>query len=70
MLNMGTVNRRTTAPKMQMDATLWRCNQCNSFVSIHSPLKVDDACCPACGDTSMEFCGAFASVLGIQFADA
>jgi rubrerythrin len=70
MLHMGIKSRRTNAQQMQMDATLWRCNHCNSLVSIHSSLKVDYAFCPACGDTSMEFCGAFASLLGIQFADA
>lgn len=70
MQPMGIMSRRATANQMQMDATLWRCNQCNSFVSIHSALKVDDAFCPACADASMEFCGTFASVLGIQFADA
>ena len=69
MLNTVPMNRRTTSPQKQMDATLWHCDQCNSFVSIHSALKVDDAFCPACGETSMEFCGSFASVLGIQFAE-
>ncbi len=38
MLNMGPMNRRTTARQKQMDATLWHCDQCNSFVSIHSAL--------------------------------
>ena len=41
MLNMTPMNRRTTAPQKQMDATLWHCDQCNSFVSIHSALKVE-----------------------------
>jgi uncharacterized paraquat-inducible protein A len=70
MLNMRIMNRQTTAPHMQMDATLWRCGQCNSFISIHSAQFVDQALCPTCGNVPLEFCGSFGSILGIQFADA
>jgi uncharacterized paraquat-inducible protein A len=70
MLNMGIMNRQSAAPKMQMDATLWRCDQCNSFISIHSAQFVNEAFCPTCGDAPLEFCGSFGSILGIQFADA
>jgi hypothetical protein len=70
MLNMAIMNQRTTAPQMQVDATLWRCDQCNSFVSIHSAQYVDQAFCPTCGNVPLEFCGSFASILGIDFADA
>ena len=70
MLNTRLMNRRTTLPQMQMDATLWRCDQCNSFVSIHSAQLVDEALCPACGDELLEFCGTVGSILGVQFADA
>ena len=69
MLKMAEMSRRPTPPQKQMDATLWHCDRCNSFVSIHSTLKVNDAFCPACGEAAMEFCGSFASVLGIQFAE-
>lgn len=70
MLNMGNMSQRTTSRHTDMDATLWRCDQCNSFISIHSAQVVDEAFCPSCRDVPLEFCGAFGSVLGIQFADA
>jgi len=68
-MNMTLMNGQPKAPQEEMYATLWRCEQCNSFVSIHSALKVNDAFCPTCGEPSMEFCGSVASVLGIRFAE-
>ena len=31
---------------------------------------VEQALCRACGTTSLEFCGSFQSIVGLQFADA
>jgi len=52
-------------------ATLWRCDRCNSFVTIHSGLLIrTEVLCPACGEALLEFCGRFTTVPGLSFADA
>lgn len=51
-------------------ASLWHCEACNSFVSIHSARPVEQAMCPVCRNAPLEFCGRFESVLGLHFADA
>jgi uncharacterized paraquat-inducible protein A len=68
MLNIGMRNDRTTVP--QLHATLWRCDQCSSLISIHSMQIVDEAFCPVCGDAPLDPCGTFDSILGLPFADA
>ena len=68
MLNVGNTNDRAIAS--QLRATLWRCDRCNSYVSIHSTHIVDEAFCPVCGDVPLELCGTFDSILGLQFTDA
>ena len=68
MLNMEIKN--SCAPVPQQHATLWRCDQCNSFVSIHSVFVLDEALCPACGFVQLELCGTFDNTLGLAFADA
>jgi uncharacterized paraquat-inducible protein A len=68
MLNVGAMSDRATVP--QLRATLWRCERCNSFISIHSVQILDEAWCPACGNLPLELCGTFNSILGLQFADA
>jgi len=68
MLNVGNTNDHATASHLR--ATLWRCDRCNSYVSIHSRHIVDEAFCPVCGDVPLELCGTFDSILGLQFADA
>lgn len=67
MLDMTSSSSGAKYPALQ--ATLWRCGRCDSFVSIHSPRIVTEVLCPACG-ISMEFCGSFQSILGLQVADA
>jgi rubrerythrin len=60
-------DRRLSA---SLQATLWRCRTCNSFISIHSAEPVSEPFCPVCGDVPVEFCGRFQSIFGLQFADA
>jgi uncharacterized paraquat-inducible protein A len=68
MLNVGVTNSPVPAP--QQHATLWRCGQCDSLVSIHSMFILDEASCPACGTAQLELCGTFDGILGLRFADA
>jgi hypothetical protein len=68
MLDVRTRDNRDTAPPLR--ATLWRCDRCDAYISIHSRHMVDEVSCPVCGDLPLEFCGAFDSILGLQFADA
>ena len=68
MLNLGINNN--SAPVPQQHATLWYCDQCESFVSIHSVFIVDEASCPACGTGHLELRGTFDSILEPRFADA
>jgi len=68
MLNLDVSNRHTTLP--QLGATLWHCDQCNAFISIHSAQRLDAAFCPACGGVRLEFCGKLTGMPGIQFGEA
>jgi hypothetical protein len=68
MLNLGIKDNRASVPQFQ--ASLWHCDGCNSFVSIHSTRIVDAALCPLCGDHSLEPCGNIYSASVLQFADA
>jgi uncharacterized paraquat-inducible protein A len=68
MLNLDIANRYTVLP--QMSTTLWHCNRCDAFISIHSAQLLADAFCPACGEVLLEFCGSLSSIPGIQFGDA
>jgi hypothetical protein len=60
--------RRTSTIELQ--ATLWRCEKCNSFIAIHSQYPVVQPLCPMCLDGSIEFCGPLPGILGLQLADA
>jgi len=68
MLDVGVASYDGAASPLR--ASLWRCEICNSFVSIHSPQVVEHALCPACRTASLEFCGSFESILGLWCADA
>jgi uncharacterized paraquat-inducible protein A len=68
MLNIGTTN--SCAPVPPQHATLWRCEQCDSFISIHSVFIIDQAMCPACGTVQLKLCGTFDNILGSEIADA
>jgi uncharacterized paraquat-inducible protein A len=68
MLNAGITN--SSVPALQQRATLWRCEQCDSLISIHSAFILDEAWCPACGTVQLVLCGTFDNILWSQFADA
>jgi hypothetical protein len=68
MLDLGVTSYHGAVSPLS--GSLWRCERCNLFVSIHSPQIVEQALCRACGTTSLEFCGSFQSIVGLQFADA
>lgn len=56
-------------PKPAMKGTLWHCEKCGSFVSIHSARALEELACPVCLN-ELEFCTAFDSGLGQVFGDA
>ncbi len=53
-----------------LQATLWRCDSCKSFIAIHSQYPVLRPICPMCIDSAIEFCGPLPGILALQFADA
>jgi hypothetical protein len=55
---------------VELRATLWRCERCNSFIAIHSQYPVLQPLCPICIDGTIEFCGPLPGILGLHFADA
>ena len=67
MYIMGTTDYRVQKPEVR--GTLWHCEKCDSFVSIHcvQALQGLQAFCPTCLDVPLEFCGTFDSILGRQF---
>lgn len=68
MLTLEMTNCRTS-PK-QVCTTLWHCNGCDAFVSIHSAQHPDAIHCPVCGEVLLDFCGRLSTIPGIQFGDA
>jgi len=68
MLHPDSKNGYTTLT--QLGTTLWHCDRCNAFISIHSAQLLDQAFCPACGEVLLEFCGRLSCMPGIPFADA
>jgi hypothetical protein len=68
MLNLDIPNGYTTAPRVV--TTLWHCDRCNAFISIHSAQPLGEPFCPACGEVMLDFCGRLNSMLGVQFGDA
>jgi len=58
----------TTSPNMK--GTLWLCETCGSFLSIHSSRVVHELACPLCGEEMLESFVAFDSGLGPVFGDA
>jgi len=68
MLNLG--GKSICAPAAQQNATLWRCEHCSSFVSIHSGFVVSEAWCPVCDTGQLELCGTFDSLVEHQSWDA
>jgi len=59
-----------TGQGVQLQATLWRCENCKSFIAIHSQHSVSEPVCPVCLASNIELCGPLPAVLGLAFADA
>jgi hypothetical protein len=55
---------------LKLEATLWRCHRCNSFIAIHSQSKVVLPICPMCIDSAIDFCGPLPRILRLEVADA
>jgi uncharacterized paraquat-inducible protein A len=47
--------------------TLWYCDGCSEFISIHSAQALHEAFCPACGDVLLQFCKMPNSAPSISF---
>lgn len=45
--------------------SLWTCDQCRTFVTIHSSAAVGEVRCPVCSISWMTPCGTFEDVLGL-----
>ncbi len=54
----------------ELTTSLWKCEVCESFVSIHSPQLVMHASCPACDQGILSYCGNFDLILGNRPGDA
>jgi hypothetical protein len=68
MFAIGGITCPTARP--DLNGTLWLCDQCGSFISIHSSRVLGELPRPVCGDEMLEFCVAFDSGLGHVFGDA
>jgi hypothetical protein len=55
---------------LRLQATLWRCEKCESFIAIHSQYPVTQPVCPVCLDPNVEFCGPLPAIFELEFADA
>ena len=58
------------ANQPQLRGTLWRCSQCDSFVTIHCANAIEGAVCPICVDHELEQCGTSGAIGAAHFADA
>jgi hypothetical protein len=67
MFITGGTNRPTPTPELK--GTLWHCEKCGSFLSIHSKRVVKELSCPICLN-ELEFCVAFDSGFGQVLGEA
>jgi len=51
----------STAHHALFRGTLWHCEKCGSFISLHTAQAVEDLPCPVCSDEIMVFCTSFDS---------
>jgi rubrerythrin len=49
-------------------SSLWKCEVCETFVSIHSTKLVLQAMCPTCAGGQLKFCGTFDNIMGTSGA--
>lgn len=49
--------------------TIWRCDWCDSFVSIHCAKPVKCAICPTCAERLLEFYGTFEGIIARHLTD-
>jgi len=54
----------------ELTTSLWRCDLCETFVSIHSVEMIEKARCPMCTGEQLTFCGSFDQILGMGAAHA
>ncbi len=54
----------------EFTSSLWRCDFCDTFVSIHSTKVISTANCPTCSTGILKYCGNFDQILGSASADA
>jgi len=47
----------------ELRSTLWSCDRCASFITVHSAAELIDVWCPVCDSQKMTPCGSFADVL-------
>ncbi len=66
---MIRVSEETEAPG-EFTSSLWRCDHCDTFVSIHSTRTISRAVCPTCTTGSLNYCGNFDQILGAGSTDA
>jgi hypothetical protein len=69
MSNINT-NLRFSVVRPQMYGTFWHCENCNSFITIHSEKILDQALCPNCTDVLLELVESATTPWGQPFADA
>jgi uncharacterized paraquat-inducible protein A len=48
---------------------LWRCNECDSFISTHSLETVQMAVCPVCLESPLDYCGTFENITRLHEED-
>ncbi len=46
-----------------LTSSLWKCDVCETFVSIHSTKLVIQAHCPTCSAGQLRFCGSFEQIM-------
>ena len=61
---------RDIATTLELEATLWHCERCSSFIAIHTRSQVVLPICPICVDSTIEFYGPLPQILRLQVADA
>jgi rubrerythrin len=67
---MTHVSERAPRVSDNLTTSLWRCDVCATFVSIHSPQIIASVTCPTCMTGRLSFCGSFEQILGLAETDA
>ena len=62
---IGRQGMKRGLAKRELVHILWRCNECDSFISTHSVEIVHLNVCPVCSQDVLTYCGTFENITDV-----